>query len=50
MEHERNELSFKELYDEATKVAKALVQYEIQRSKHFAWMVEIFLNSSIQYK
>ena len=38
---------FRELCDEATKVAKALVQYEIQRGEIVAWMVEIFTNGSM---
>ena len=39
--------TMKELYEEATKVAKALVQYEIQRGEIVAWMVEIFTNGSM---
>ena len=39
--------TIKELYEEATKVAKALVQYEIQRGEIVAWMVEIFTNGSM---
>ena len=30
MEHKRREFSFKELYDEAKKIYKAVVQHEIQ--------------------
>ena len=45
--HSHGKFSFRELYDEATKVAKALVQYEIQRGEIIAWIVEIFTNGSM---
>ena len=48
MEHERRDFSFKELYDEAKKVAKELVQHEIQRGEIVAWIVEIFPNGSMR--
>ena len=45
--HSHGKFSFRELNDEATNVAKALVQYEIQRGEIVAWMVEIFTNGSM---